>query len=85
LSDDQRRALTAALAGQYKFSGVDLVGDEAAPIDENTRLPFRDGSITWEQWVELWENDQAGKAPTAPVPAVHLLPELAEEAVAQNA
>jgi hypothetical protein len=126
LSPEQAPTLTAALAGLYKKSGVDLIRQQieaglgtairsydiaedgivvwpgdgydceavyplrdgqlieprmiagtcaaALPALDATRLRFRDVAITWEQWVETWERDQAGKKPEEFLPGVCLLP-----------
>jgi hypothetical protein len=126
LNPEQTQAITAALAGLYKMSGVDLVreqveaslgpkavsydmtGDglvvwpgngegceviyplrDGAPIEPRTsacppeglpvldasRLLFRDVPVTWVEWVDGWERDQAGKGPPPEMlPDVRLLP-----------
>ena len=69
LSDARNRALTTALAGLYKMSGVDLVripprSSPSAPTDghhDGSRLiAFDRVVVPWRRWVEAWERDQAG-------------------------
>ena len=84
LSDARNRALTTALAGLYKMSGVDLVriplrSSPSAPTDgrhDGSRLiAFDRVVVPWRRWVEAWERDQAeGGHPTRVVEGVKLLP-----------
>ncbi len=58
LTEARRRVLMTALAGLFKLSGVDRVGDgDAAATD------FRHVVVAWRQWVAAWERDQAGQGP----------------------
>src|SRR5262249_24681400 len=86
LSEDQSRALTAALVGQYKLSGVDFLGNEPPPAESADGVPhLGDVCIPWEQWVELWECDQAGKELPPLLPAnIRLLPDLSAATVVQD-
>jgi hypothetical protein len=128
LSARQAEALTAALAGLYKLSGVHLVHEQIVaclgpketpyavtdtelilwPGDEcagEAAYDLRDGAalpphltsgkalqplptlgadqlrfdrvpLTWQHWVETWQQDQAGQMPGKPfLGGIHLLPE----------
>jgi hypothetical protein len=126
LADEQRQAVTTALAGLYKLAGVDLVHEQvrdslppgttftltesdlivgSGPLQEaaarydltRSRGPLRprtpDGMpasnwptlearrvlfarvpISWQQWVESWQNGGDGKPPPPLHPSVRLLP-----------
>lgn len=65
-----RAAFANALAGLYKRAGVDVVesADGAPPFE------FGGHDVTWNDWVECWERDQAGKRHQPLVPGVQLLP-----------
>ncbi|MCI0461405.1 MAG: hypothetical protein L0Z62_31025 [Gemmataceae bacterium] len=64
LEPEQRQALGLALAGLYKRAGVDLTRE----------LLFREVPLTWDEWVQAWERDQAGQAPAPVVEERRLLP-----------
>jgi hypothetical protein len=52
----------------------------APPLLDPTRILFSKVDITWSRWVEVWERDQTGSAPTAElVGGFDLLPAVAED------
>lgn len=68
LSAEQRRTLRIALAGLYKRAGVDLVHEQ---------IEFQMVAITWRDWVNAWEREQAGQGEGKPfLEGIRLLPPL---------
>jgi hypothetical protein len=59
LSEDQRAAFGNALLGLYQWAGVDRVRE--GPLPPEVEPHFRDRSIAWSSWVEIWERDQRGQ------------------------
>ena len=121
LAPEQARALATALAGLYKFAGVDLVreqieaglgidarsysiaaeglvihpGTSSGPaivydlrdgrlpraaagerlLPESAALILRNIPVSWQRWIEVWQEDQAGESHVKPLlPGVALLP-----------
>jgi len=64
LEPAQHAALSDALAGFYKRAGVERIGEA---------VDFASVPVTWNAWVETWEQDQAGK-PAPAVTGVEILP-----------
>jgi len=64
LEPAQHAALSDALAGFYKRAGVERMGEA---------VDFASVPVTWNAWVETWEQDQAGK-PAPAVTGVEILP-----------
>lgn len=75
LSEPRRRALTIAMAGFYKLSGIEWIrepwpvpasADMLPTTDRPDDAPpalvaFQKARVTWQSWVDAWESDQAGK------------------------
>jgi hypothetical protein len=53
LTPEQVNAFRLALAGQYKLAGAQVV---AAPA----KVSIATVALPWDEWVEAWEQDQAG-------------------------
>jgi hypothetical protein len=53
----------------------------ALPVLGANQILFRDRVVSWQDWVEAWERDQAGEGPPKPlVPGVRVLPPLPKPA-----
>jgi hypothetical protein len=75
LTPGQRAVFMVALAGSYKLGGVDVAeesvalppngseGSSAGCAEERKALClFNTVAIAWHDWVEVWEQFEAGKA-----------------------
>jgi hypothetical protein len=87
LSAEQLRTLTVALAGLYKLAGVDRLDEAPAGAERNGQAgpPFSAVVIPWEQWVQTWEDDLAGKGlPKGFAGGAALLPPVARAEIPQE-
>jgi len=67
LQPAQQAALADGLAGFYKRAGIERISES---------IDFAQFPLTWANWVEPWEQDQAGKTAT-PLTEIALLPHAA--------
>jgi hypothetical protein len=74
---ENRRTLEDLLAGFYKLAGVRLLRAPNTPsppsVPESGRKraerepPFARAVVRWDDWVAMWERDQAGQGHTPPL------------------
>lgn len=71
LTDPQRRVLLTAMAGFYKFGGIEWIREPQRQRDETLSAAARASSehslfdfqtvrVTWSRWVEAWEREKNG-------------------------